>query len=286
LPSLLVLVCLGASSCATYPYRPLGDSALSRAVRTTPPGEAQFEYGRTNAFLDTVGWVVGVPSKLILLDSRMDNHHVGDDTVGALRAHLERNGLSDVKVRVNQYAPQREFRRLVRNKSVGWGWRYTIGLVSWLYQAVLPGRILGGDNYNPYTDTINLYSDVRAVAVHEGGHAKDLAARRFKGAYAFAYSLPVLTLYAEARASNDAVSHQYAYGSVEEEKEAYRILYPAMGTYIGGTFGGNLLSPWYLAGVVPGHVIGRVKAARVNDGAVRRPRMGSVPPAADPPEQR
>lgn len=265
-----IAVVLGLSSCASIPYQRLDQAALNRHPPTTPPGEPQVERGRPNKALDSIGWVFGIPGKIILLDRRMDNHHVGTNTEAALTTYLEYNRLSDVKVRINQYAPQREFRRLVRNKSVGWGWRYTLGLLTWLYQTALPGRIFGGDNYNPYTDTISVYSDASAVVLHEGGHAKDFAGKVMKGTYAFTYVVPVFTLYAEARASNDAVSYLYAHGTAEEEKEAYRLLYPAMGTYVGGMFGGAL-SPLYYAGVIPGHIIGRVKASHVDEEREWRP---------------
>lgn len=269
---LFIMAC--GSSCVSVPYQRLDRLALARPSPTTPPGEPQFERGRPNKALDSVGWVIGIPSKIILLDRRMDNHRVSTTTEGALRTYLEYNGLTDVKVRVNQYAPQREFRRLVRNKGVGWGWRYSLGIFSWLYGTILPGRIFGGDNYNPYTDTISLYSDVPAVALHEGGHAKDFSGQRLRGTYAFAYMMPAFSLYAEGQASTDAISYLYAHGSAEEEKEAYRTLFPAMGTYVGGMFSTGpvaLLSPWYYAGVVPGHIIGRFRAADVDEQRKWRP---------------
>jgi hypothetical protein len=270
--SVLFLLIIG-SSCASIHYHRLDRSALVRPSPTTPPGEPQFERGKNNVILDSFGWVVGIPSKIILLNRRLDNHRVGIVTEDALRVYLEYNGLADVKVRVNQYAPHREFRRLFRNKEAGWGWRYSLGVFSCLYQALLPGRIFGGDNYNPYTDTISLYSDVSAVALHEGGRAKDFSGQKLKGTYAVAYLIPVFTVYAEACASADAMSYIYAYGSAEQEKEAYRILFPAMGTYIGGMFsaGQGPLSPWYYAGVVPGHVIGRFQAADVDEQRAWRP---------------
>lgn len=262
-------------SCVSIPYPQLDHLALDRPRPVTPPGEPQIERGRPNKALDAIGWVFGIPSKIILLDRRADNHHVSDKATDALSKYLAFNGLSDVKVRVNQYAPQREFRRLVRNKSVGWGWRYTLGVLSVLYETLLPGRIFGGDSYNPYTDTINLYSNIGAVGLHEGGHAKDFSGQRFKGTYAFAYMLPVFSLNAEGRATSDAVSYLYAYGSAEEEKEGYKTLFPAIGTYAGGFMSNGLgpLSPWYYAGVVPGHVIGRVRAGTVDEKRKWRPQQ-------------
>lgn len=266
-------VLLGSSSCVSIPYQRLDTAALTPVSPATPPGEPQFERGKPNVLIDSIGWVAGLPSKIILLNRRVDNHRVSAMTEDALRRYLKYNGLEDVKVCVNQYAPHHQFRRLVRNKEVGWGWRYTLGLFSWLYGTILPGRILGGDNYNPYTNTINLYSDVPAVVLHEGGHAKDFAGQTLKGTYAFAYNIPVFSVYAEAQASTDAISYLYVHGTAEEEKDAYRILYPAIGTYIGGMFSSGLgpLSPWYYAGVVPGHIMGRLRAAEVDEERAWRP---------------
>lgn len=276
----LFLSCLCAlfsgTSCVSVPYQRLDRLALTRKHTTTPAGEPQVEHGKTNSVIDAIGWTFGIPSKIIILDRRADNHRVGPETEDALHEYLAYNKLSDVKVRINQYAPHREFRRLVRNKSVAWGWRYSLGIFAWLYQTILPGRIFGGDNYNPYTDTINLYSDISAVGLHEGGHAKDFSGQTLKGTYAFAYMLPVFSIYAESRASSDAISYLYAHGSSEAEKEAYRVLYPAIGTYIGGMFSSGPLSPLYYAGVVPGHIIGRSKAANVDEERAWRPPVNVI----------
>ena len=51
---------------------------------------------------------------------------------------MEFNNLTEVKVRLNQYAPIAEFKRLVKNKSVGAGWRYTIGIIVNLFYTILP----------------------------------------------------------------------------------------------------------------------------------------------------
>lgn len=286
LRSVLCLCVLGGSaSCVSLPYQRLDQATLSRTIPITPPGEPQFEHGHTNVVIDSIGWAFGIPSKLILLDRRVDNHHVGLKPEEALREYLAYNGLADVKIRINQYAPQREFRRLVRNKNVAWGWRYSLGILSCLYGTILPGRLFGGDNYNPYTDTISLYSDIPAIGLHEGGHAKDFSGRTLKGTYAFAYMLPVFSLYVESRASSDAISYLYTQSSADAEKEAYRILYPAMGTYVGGMFSAGLgpFSPWYYAGVIPGHILGRSKAAKVDDVRERRFPVPVIPEKKETP---
>ena len=261
-PVLLLLAF--ATGCATVPYKH-GRNIESTNVLKLRPGEVQIERGRPNAFIDCVGWVFGIPSKIILLDSRMDNHVISSEVERALAEYLARNDLRNVKVRINQYAPGGEWSRLFRNKSVGWGWRYTIGIIANLFYTILPGRIFGGDNYNPYTNTINIYSDHKAVAIHEGGHAKDFAPRHYKGTYAFFYMIPFAALYAEARASNDAISYLHAQPSALDETHGYRILYPAYATYIGGETTQYVI-PYpvvYVAVLIPGHILGHWKGSRV-----------------------
>lgn len=265
---LLFLLTPISIGCA-LPKHQLGHAAeyhtSPRLVSLTGP---KIERGKPRPILDGVGWVVGIPSKILLWDRRIDNHDISLETEQILSDYLVANELDTVKVRLNQYAPLDEWKRLRANQSVGWGWRYTFGVVSWLGYTLVPGRVIGGDNYNPYTNTINLYSDVPSVAVHEGGHAKDFARRKWKGTYAALYTLPVVPLYHEAIASNDAIGYFREFEMTEKEKEAYKILYPAYGTYVGGAVGdfvpvsGPLLT---VAGAVPGHIIGRIRAKQLED---------------------
>jgi len=257
---------LTVAGCATTPYR-YGVTPPSGIVTADMlrPGEPQFERGKPQPLIDGIGWLVGIPSKIILWDIRADNHSISEETEAALRRYLELNDLDQVKVRLNQYAPLDEWRRLTRNRAVGWGWRYTFGVFSWLHYTLLPGRIFGGDHYNPYTDTISLYSNIPAVALHEGGHAKDFAGRRWRGTYAVAYLLPFFALYPEALATGDAIGYLRDQQDAEGEREAYHVLYPAYATYVGGNLASHIVKfSWtYYAAVIPGHIVGRWKGSTV-----------------------
>jgi hypothetical protein len=254
------------AGCATVPYVAGRNIASANALRLRP-GEPQIERGQSNVVIDVTGEILSIPSKLLMLNLDVDRHSISSLTETNLVRYLRDNELGNVKVRLNQYAPGGEWSRLFRNKSVGWGWRYTIGLLACTFYTILPGRLFGGDNYNPYTDTISLYSDIPAVAIHEGGHAKDFASRDYKGTYAFFYGLPLLALYPEAKASGDAIGYLRTTQGSEEEKDAYKILYPAYATYVGGEFG--QFTPWstliMVGAVIPGHIAGRIKAAYVAD---------------------
>jgi hypothetical protein len=182
--------------------------------------------------------------------------------------YLADNELNNVKVRVNEYAPGGEWSRLFRNKSVGAGWRYTLGVLSSVFYTIFPGRLFGGDNFNPFTDTINLYSDHNATALHEGGHAKDYAKRTYRGTYAVVRILPLVSLYQESLATGDAIGYIRDKQWTDKERAAYKVLYPAFGTYIGGEVATFCDGPdyWYTIGAaIPCHIIGRIKAYRVKD---------------------
>ncbi len=259
------LLALTLSGCATVPYRYGVDFIDPRLPADPLPREAQIVRGRPNRVLDASDWIWPGSwlGKLILWDRRVDNHNIGKETKEIMRHYLDVNDLGHVKVRLNAYHVRDEWRRLRANRSVGAGWRYTLGVLGWLQYTIMPGRFFGGDHYNPYSNTINLYSDIPAIAVHEGGHAKDFADRKWKGTYAAAYTIPFVNLYHEALASNDALGYLRAEQSPELQHEGYRIMHPAYGTYLGGNFA--LLFPAYnlpitLGTVGGGHLTGRIRS--------------------------
>jgi hypothetical protein len=283
----LAFLALLQAACATAPYVPAGqpESELTLLLRD---GEPQIERGKPNAWVDGFGhYFFSLPAKLILLDWRVDNHDVSVDTEQALRGYLAANGLCNVKVRLNQYAPGGEWQRLFKNREMPGGWRFTLGLLSVSFYTIFPERLFagfpfigGGDHYNPYTNTISIYSDRRPVVLHEGGHAKDFAlreGRHWKGFYAGARSVPLagllVALWQEAIASNDALGWDAQHGGAADLRRAYRSLYPAYGTYLGGTAqqgasfftGGWVLYAIQYGTVVAGHVVGQTRALFVPD---------------------
>jgi hypothetical protein len=150
------LVAALVSGCASH--RPLPPSPAA------VPTQVLVERGRPSRFLDGAGRILGAPDQLLLWNRRVNNHDVSPKTEDLVVGYLAANHLPGVMVRVNQYAPLGEWRRLKANRRVGAGWRYTVGTLRWLLYTLVPGRLIGDDWYNPFTDTINLYSDVPAIA--------------------------------------------------------------------------------------------------------------------------
>ncbi len=258
---LLAALCFSADlGCANHPLTPrkipLADIDVAPQVIDSSP---QIQRGKPRPVIDSIGWVVGIPSKLLLWDRRVDNHRIGVDTELALAEYLAENELHGVRVRLNQYRPGEDWVRLVRNKTVGPGWRYSLGTLSVLGETVFPGRIFGGDHYNPFTNTIHIYSDIPAIALHEGAHAKDFARRQWKGTYGAAYLLPVVPLYHESVASRDVVDYLETHGTPQQQAAAQRILIPAYSTYVGNAGGyalPNYGMPLFYGSVLAGHVWG------------------------------
>ena len=265
----LFLITLVVTGCATAPYHYGKDTEYVHGPRLAPH-EPQITHGTPHGFLDASDWIWpgSLLAKLLLWNSKLDSHQISTQTVAAVQQFLAVNELRDVKVRFNDYCVGEELRRTVRNKAIAPGWRYTFGMLTWLQYTIMPGRFFGGDNYNPYSNTINIYSDLIPVGLHEAGHSKDFAERIYKGTYAFFYGVaPGFNLYPETKASTEALSYLRDKHDSAQWKAGYKILYPAYGTYIGGNVGMWLAFPWsYVAEVgtvIPGHIVGRIKAAGV-----------------------
>ncbi len=255
----LAVVCLiFGNGCATVPYRYSRFHPPEEDAQT----EVVFDYGKPQKTLDNIAWLTGIWSRILSLNSHVNNHDLTDETRAKLTAYLEENDLGDVLVRVNQYDPRGEWRRLRENRRVAAGWRYSAGLVSMAHYTLLPGRVFGGDTYNPFTNTLYINSDVSAVVLHEAAYAKDIHSQPLPGTYAVFNELPVMSLWRHTKGVNDILGYARTNDDWTVERETYRVVYPQMGVHsmaLTGTF-----SPWWegilftVAGATAGHVTGQV----------------------------
>jgi len=268
---LLAALLVPLLGCAAAPYR-FGGSEPEASLPLMPE-EPQFEVGAPHRFVDGFAhYVLSAPAKVALMNWRVENHDVSPETVRVLSAYLYENGLRDVKVRINQYDPAGEWRRLNENNDVSPGWRWTLGMVSVAMYTVFPERLFGTDDYNPFTNTISIYSDVPEIALREAARAKAAALSPRKGTAAAAELVPGVSLMHEITATGDVVSYYRALSSRVDERSAYEALYPAFGSQAVGLprrwftllhlppiIESNLL----VVTSLPGHVLARLSAARV-----------------------
>ncbi len=271
-----MLLAVASGGCHVLSPKSIPSSPRYVAPELANDASNQIESGRPVKWLDTVGWIIGIPSKLLLWDRRIDNHRITAKTTEIAAEYLDANNLPHVKVRLNQYAPIDDFGRLRKNKTVAWPYRYTLGLLTLGQEAILPGRVMGGDHFNPYTQTVHLYSDVPAIALHELGHAKDFSRRYYQGTYALAYG--IFPAWHETIASRDAMDHLYQRHDRDGVIEANRILYPAYGTYIGnqiGAFTPGYAMPIYYGTVMAGHFNGRMLSRQIDEDLLKYDAMFS-----------
>jgi hypothetical protein len=245
--SLAVILLL--SGCATHqPYSGVN------------PENPQFERGISVPPLDLFGDLLSKIPQLLFWDLRYGNHRVSAETEQALSEFLKHYDVKDVKVRINQWAPHKEIGRLVTNPHIAWPYKI-IFFPSTLITSIL-GRPFGGllisDYYDPGSNTVHIFSDHPAIALHEGGHALDFSRKDLKGTYAIARVLPGMNLFQESVASEEAMLYFENSKRYEELLDAYKILYPAYATYVVSYISAS--TPAYIGALIIGHWMGRFKA--------------------------
>jgi hypothetical protein len=254
--------------CASGPYQ-FGRGWENTPCATGSPPDAASQLkiaeGTPNKFVDGAGWVIGIPGKLLLWDRRVNNHCVTPETTAAVAQYLERNQIKDACLRINQYAPGEEWLRLTTNREVGAGWRYTLGTLSLVGYTLLPGRLFGGDHYNPYTNSVYIYSDVPALTLESAAYAKDVHGREYPGTYAAVNQLPVLSLWHETVNTQDALAYLQATGNQEQQAEGIKILYPYYGSQMGGAVA-SVVGAGFLftaGGAIVGHLSGSTQTSQM-----------------------
>lgn len=251
LPCLFLSMTLCFSGCSTLKPEQMNEFGYK--------GTPIVREGRPVKPIDWLGNFFGAFSKLILWNWKVERHNIQPETEKAVADYLNAHTseIGDVSVQLNRYAPQESWKRLFSNKGVKWPYRYTFGFLSVLFlDTIFAGRVFGGDRYDPFTHTVHLYSDLPSIALHELGHAHDFALRRYRGSYALFRIIPFADLYQEYHASHEAFDYVREEKMTGTELEAYKVLYPAYGTYAGG----YLFRYGSVMGAVVGHMVGRYKA--------------------------
>jgi hypothetical protein len=269
----MILSCTGCG-CINGPrtfhasLREVDHSVLTTATTSEqrPAPSIEVVQGNPNKVVDSIGWVVGIPRRIILWDRRVDSHQVQPETMAEVATYAKVNQLDGICVRVNQYAPVDEWKRLTKNDQISPGWRYTVGALTLVGYTLLPGRIIGIDNYNPYTNSVYVYSDVPALAMEAAAYAKDVRQRELPGTYAAVNSLPIISVWHETINTKDTLDYLQTHGTYEEHREGLAILYPNYGASVGGAFGSlfGFTGVFEIGGAVVGHVSGWHKAAQVD----------------------
>jgi len=261
---IVALLALLNSGCASFNSF---DTVQQRQFDQRVP--VQFVRGQPRPVVDGLGRILGIPNRIALLDPRVDNHNVSQQTETELTHFMMQSGLNEVLVRVNQYDPLGEWRRLAANKRVRPAWKYTVGTYDTLKYTLLPGRLVGGDWYNPWTDTLNIYSDVPELAISEAAYAADVRTRLNPGAYSTLKGIPIVGLSHETRSTNATLEYYESTGDRRRYEEARQILIPNYGADWGGQLA-SFLPYGNVLGRIAGGLTGRAFEAGTNALGTRR----------------
>ena len=106
----------------------------------------QISRGQPIPPLDALANVLGLPSKLLLWNWKVERHSISEQTEQYLvryiawpYAHVE-----DTHFSLNEYNPVRDLGRLIHNHKVAWPYRLLLGLPGMLvFDVLLPGRLFG-----------------------------------------------------------------------------------------------------------------------------------------------
>ena len=256
----ILLIYAGCSSAAPY----VGKN----------PENPQFERGRPFLPLDFFGDLISKPFQLLFWSRGYGNHRISPETEEALAKFLIYYQLTDVKVRINQWAPHKEIVRVFKNPHIAWPYKILF-LPSTLISSLI-GRPFSGllmsDYYDPASNTVHIFSDEVSIALHEGSHAEDFASRKWKGTYALVRILPGINVFQEGVASDTVFYYLEAKGEYDQLLRSYRVLYPAYSTYIVSYISA---SPFALIGAIGvGHLIGQ---AHVHDKREELKDLGHIP---------
>lgn len=182
-----------------------------------------------------------IPEKIILLNKNYSSGNISKETIDKVEKYLEENQLWDVAVSVNEYDPKFLLERTLNNPNISNLSKYTMGILSVLVMTMLCPKLTGrvGDCYNPWANSIHLFSDDLSIALHECGHAKDFSQRENPGLYSSLSMIPFIgpfqTLYKEYQANKNV--YHYLHSEKKDSdalKQACITLTPAYTAYISG----------------------------------------------------
>lgn len=213
-------------------------TAINTAKNTEKTvNDVHVEVGSSNIFVDGIRNILSIPTKLLMCTLSVNSGNVSAETIEKMKEYLHENGLHDVHVFVNQYKPQDVWKRTFTNPKTSLLSKVFLGIPTSLMETFTFTKLTGypGDYYNPLSNTVHLFSNNTAIALHECGHAKDFNSRENPGLYNTIRLLPyvgsIVTLYQEFLATNNAMSY------LREKKwdtllaNSFKVLIPAYAIY-------------------------------------------------------
>lgn len=192
------------------------------------------EIGSSQPVIDRVRNILSIPDKLLLGSYAVKSGALSEENLQLVKKYLHKHHLHDVYVSVNQYKPFAVWHRVFTNPKTSFLAKVLFGTPSSLLETLAVTKLTGilGDHYNPLSNTLYLFSNHPALALHECGHAKDANSRKNPILYQALNYFPVFSLYQEYLASAYAIEYLK---KKKLDSQAYRLLVPSFATFIAST---------------------------------------------------
>ncbi len=209
--------------------------ALPETIKTRE--DIKVEIGSSNRLVDVIRNTLSIPAKILLWSSKFNSGGVSGQTIERTKDFLHENDLHDVAICVNQYNPKMIWQRIFSNPKTCLLSKCTVGVGNGLIETIACPKLTGfpGDHYDVMSNTVQLFSDDLALALHECGHAKDFNERKNPVLYGMMRNIPrmgmVATLYQEIKATDYAIAYLSKERIQGAVKKAFKILIPAYATY-------------------------------------------------------
>lgn len=218
-----------------YAMKPPIDS-LDQMEQGRKKNEVEVSVGGSAPIVDTIRNISSIPMKVLLWNANMGSGNVSPEVIEDARQYLHANGLHDVYLSVNEYRPGKIWYRIFSNPNTSTLSKCTIGVINGLRYTFIPDRLMLGDQYDPTSNTVQLFSNDSSVALHECGHAKDFNSRENPSLYGITKNLPYVgpptLLYQEYTATDNAITYARNEGMTQKVKDAFKVLTPAFATYV------------------------------------------------------
>ncbi len=220
-------MCLPVAGCATT-----GDPMASRSATSATERNGSsvvVKTGKPNLFADGLAGVVQFPRPLFRRMSTHPERYDSEAAVGKAVAYLEANDLADIQILAHRHDPADQWRRLRSNDRVPAWKRYSLGSLSLLSYNLLPPRIWGFDEYNAFTNTLHMNSDLVYMAAYRGATTKQIHDSRVPLMTAIAGDLPPTSFIVHRRATSDLIAYHRAQDDWDAERNVYEKVYPTVG---------------------------------------------------------
>ncbi len=219
------------------------DNEIEKRLKNDPQLEEKLHQilvtrGKKNKIVDTLRGFFTWSQKLLYWNRTVGSGELHEDAEIATKLALVDGDSASTHISINEYNPKIIWQRTFQNDKTSILTKLTFGTIYALVYTVIPGRLLYGfgDQYNPFADTVILYSDNLDLALHEAGHAVDFSEKQKKhlgpGLYTLARVFFPIMLYQEAVATGKAFKFTAEHGASEDLKSSYALLFPAFGTYL------------------------------------------------------